>query len=64
VDGRYRDHVNSLRLFTNKRTFDTVGRNRGFQFGYSAAPGQKIAAFFGRAVKYVESIGVLYVSVE
>jgi len=61
ISGRYDDHVNSLRIYTNKKNSPIFGGSGGkFDFGYTAPQGQMIVAFYGRAGTNLDAIGVLY----
>jgi hypothetical protein len=61
ISGRYGDHIESIRIYTNKKTYPPFGGTGGrFEFGYTAPQGQMIAGFFGRAGTNLDAIGVLY----
>ncbi len=61
IDGRYGDRVDSIRIYTNKRTSQVFGDKGGdATFSYTAPQGQMIAAFIGRAGNKLDAIGVMY----
>lgn len=61
VAGRYGDHIDSIRFFTNKRNSPVYGGSGGSRtFGYTAPSGQMIVALFGRAGDNLDSVGVMY----
>jgi hypothetical protein len=61
ISGRYGDHIDSLRIYTNKKNSPVLGGTGGsVDFGYTAPQGQMIVGFFGRAGDNLDAIGVLY----
>ena len=61
IEGRYGDHIDALRVYTNKRNSPWFGGSGGKRtFGYTAPSGQMIVAFFGRAGDNLDAIGVMY----
>lgn len=61
IEGRYGDHIDALRVYTNKRNSQWFGGSGGNRtFGYTAPAGQMIVAFFGRAGDNLDAIGVMY----
>ncbi|WP_269768037.1 jacalin-like lectin [Burkholderia ubonensis] len=61
ISGRYGDRIDSLRIYTNKKTSNVFGGTGGTQeFGYTAPPGQMIVAFIGRSGAALDAIGVVY----
>jgi Jacalin-like lectin domain len=61
VSGRYGDHIDSIRFFTNKRNSPVWGGSGGNRtFGYTAPAGQMIVAFTGRAGDNLDALGVVY----
>lgn len=61
ISGRYGDHINSIRFYTNKKTSPVFGGSGGTGiFGYTAPNGHMIVGFFGRAGDNLDAIGVLY----
>jgi hypothetical protein len=61
IAGRYGGRIDSIRFYTNKRSPAGFGGSGGsVQFGYTAPPGQKIVAFFGRAGDNLDAVGVMY----
>jgi hypothetical protein len=61
ISGRFGDHIDSIRIYTNKITSPVFGGNGGTDvFSYTAPEGQMIVGFFGRAGDNLDAIGVLY----
>ena len=61
ISGRFGDHIDSIRFYTNKKTSQVFGGSGGtVDFGYTAPQGQMIVSFFGRAGDNLDAIGVLY----
>ncbi len=60
VGGKYGKFIDSLYIKTNKGRHQKWGGQGGnIQFIYTAPPGSRIDGFFGRAGKYLDSIGVI-----
>lgn len=61
IAGTNGDHINSIKFYTNKRTWSpTRGSTSGVPFGYTAPSGQMIVGLTGRAGESLDSIGVMY----
>ena len=61
IAGRFGDHIDSIRIYTNKKNSPVFGGNGGTDdFGYTAPHGQMIVGFLGRAGDNLDAIGVLY----
>ena len=60
VGGKYGSYVDSIYMVTNKEQVKKWGGAGGnVDFSYEVPPGTHIHGFFGRAGKYLDSIGVL-----
>ncbi len=60
IGGKYGNLVDSLYIKTNKGQVKKWGGSGGkVKFYYNVPPGTSICGFFGRAGKYVDSIGVI-----
>lgn len=61
IAGRHGSVIDSMTVYTNKRTSVLLGGAGGIAtFGYTAPSGQMIVGFFGRAGDHLDAIGVLY----
>jgi hypothetical protein len=61
ISGQYGGRIDSLRFYTNKKTSRVFGGSGGpVLFGYTAPPGQKVIALFGRSGDNLDAIGVMY----
>jgi len=64
ITGKTGKYVNSIRIYTNKKTSPTYGLGKGDwsggrSFTITAPSGKEIVGFYGRSGKYVDAIGAV-----
>ena len=62
ISGRYGDYVDSLRVHTNRRTSRLYGGTTGKEYRFEVPAGNMAIGFFGREGRYMDAIGLNYVS--